>query len=85
MKTTAPIDCHNALAAVIQFASFAAFQAVDLARFCGEDPDPEICMGLWQSFRSEFPKESYPGDYDLAIRVLSEVYRRTVEGSAVLA
>lgn len=79
-KTYAPIDMHNALARVIEFASFAAVQAYDLARFAGEEPDHEIDMGLWQTFRAEFPKDGYVGDYDLAIRVLSEVYRRTVEG-----
>lgn len=64
---------------VIPWAAAAAREAFDTARFYGEDVDTEVSMGLWQTFQTEFPKESLPGDYDLYITALGKTYEATIQ------
>jgi len=77
-----PSDTHNAFKAVARLAVAAAAEHVDHARFSGEDPDPEMCMGLWQTFQDTFSKNTFPGDYDLAVTVFSETFKHTVRAVA---
>jgi len=73
-------NIHLELPKIIAWATDAAHQHIDLAKFNGEEPDPEPTMGLQQSFRMEFPLEEFVGDArDLSINVAFEVYRTTVK------
>lgn len=71
----------NHLDESIKWAVAAAKEHVDLCQHTGEPPDPDISMGLWQSFQAEFPRSAYPGHghYDLLINVLSTVYSQSVK------
>jgi hypothetical protein len=60
---------------VIAWAIDAAKKHVDTAT----TPDPETCMGLWQSFQRAFPEDSFPGTYDLAVYLYSTTYTTTVK------
>lgn len=77
-----PSDTHNAFKAVTKLAVEAAAEHVERARFSGEDPDPEMCMGLWQTFQGAFPKDAFPGDYDLAVTVFDSTFKHTVRAMA---
>ncbi len=71
---------HLTLVAIVEWAVEAAKEHVELARFSGEEPDPEPPMGLWQSFQAKFPKDGVPGgDYDLGVCVYSATFTTTVE------
>ena len=77
---------QQVLLEVIMWTVAAAKEHVELSRFRGEDPDPEVGMGLWQSFQAMFPKQegiAFPSstrvDHDLAVALFSETYKRAVE------
>ena len=64
---------------ILHFSTEAARQYVEYCRFSGEDVDPEWSggMGLWQSFRSEFPPR-LDVDRDMAIMLYGETVKNTV-------
>lgn len=74
------LDAIDSVKEAIKWAVAAAKEHVDLCRHTGESPDPDISMGIWQSFQAEFPRSAYPhGHYDLLINVLSTVYSQSVK------
>ena len=77
-----PQEIGKANETIIQWAVRAASEHVAYCKDSGEEPDTEWCMGLWQSFQYDFPKESTLGDYDLAIWLASTTYRSVVQALA---
>lgn len=76
-------NTHPTFKAVVEFAVEAGAEHVAYAKHYEEEPDPDMCMGLWQSFQEKFPKEGFPGDYDLAVTVFSSTYSHMVRTLAV--
>ena len=77
------MSTHQQLVKVIEWATAAAKEQVQIAQSRCEAPDLDYGMGLWQSFQAEFPKE--PGvDYDILVTALSATYRAVVKAIPVL-
>lgn len=76
-------NIHLEMPKIVAWAMDAARQHVDLAKFNGEEPDPEPCMGLHQNFRMEFPLEEFVGDdRDLSLNTAFDVFREAVKAFA---
>ena len=75
---------HMVMIAIILFAVEAARKHVELARFCKDEPDPEVGAGLWQDFQSKWPKETFKGDRDMAVTVFTTTYEETVRTIATV-
>lgn len=66
---------------IIRWATEAAREHVQLCVHRAENPldDCEGNMGLWQAFQAKWPKERFPGSYDLAVCVYGTTFTETVK------
>lgn len=81
MTTPTRFIIHEEMRRIIDWTMTAAAEHVDLARFSGEPVDPEVCMGLRQSFEAEFDFDKLRawGVLDDAMSLWSHTFTSTVK------
>lgn len=80
-ETFTPFELQSEIEAVMLWTAKAACQHVDFRHHSGERVDNTIGEGLWQSYRTEFPREKHDamGITQMAVTVLSQTFRSTVD------
>ena len=74
-------EIHEEMRRIMDWTMEAAAEHVELARFNGEDVDPEVCMGLRQSFEAEFSFDQLRawGLLDDAMSLWAHTFSNTVK------
>ena len=74
-------EIHEEMRRIMDWTMEAAEQHVDLARFNDEPVDPEVCMGLRQSFEAEFSFDQLKawGLLEEAMNLWGHTFAKTVK------